>query len=279
MSTEGASQLFSSARIISLGRDSSTWMGVRYQWNTGDYTTATATTVAQKESGWWIDVGLARTPGILVMASVNPSREAVAGSIGITADNQLLSVADISQPVELAMKLWPRAGNLGVDVRWQPGWLRKHSLSKRDQAVFIYDFGEVQGYDDWTGNTVVFDQMLVGWGPSWSYFTPKVPLTSTINAYAAGGVRLERVQEKGDAPRYPDTGIHFAAVAQCGVGARFGYRFVESPNAWVNQFRLGIGVDGWLPYPSTTVQRGADSGSLFRSGYAWYLTIGSVVEW
>jgi hypothetical protein len=279
VSTGGALQCYFSARFVSTGRDSMTWMGVRYQWNGGDYAGATSTIVAEKESGWWIDVGLSRTPGILVLASLNPSRETVAGSIGITADTQLLSVADISQPVELAMKFWPGVGNLGVDVRWQPGWLRQHSLSERDQVVFVYDFGDVPGYDDWTGNTVAFDQMLLGWAPSWSYFTPHFPLTATFNTYVAGGVRLERVQENTANPRYPDTGIHVAAVGQGGVGARFGYCFVESPEAWANQFRLGIGIDGWLPYPTTTVSNGADTGTLFRSGYAWYLTLGSVVEW
>jgi hypothetical protein len=278
-STGRALQWYSSARIVTVGRDSMAWMGIRYQWNGGDYATETATIVAQKESGWWIDVGLARTPGILMMASLNPNRETVAGSVGITADTQLIVLADKNQPVELALKLWPGVGNLGADVRWQPGWLREHSLSPRDQLVLIYDFGEVPGYEDWTGNTVAFDQMVLGWGPSWSAFSHDSPLTATLNACVAGGIRLERVQESGNAPRYPDTGIKAAVVAQGGLDARFGYRFVDSPDAWVNQFRLGFGLDGWLPYPSTTVQRGVDSGTLFRSGYAWHMTIGSVVEW
>jgi hypothetical protein len=220
-------------------------------------------------------------PGITLLASINPTRNTVAGSIGITADSELIPQAQIGQPVDLALKWWPGAGNLGAEVRWQPAWMSEYAVSEQDQTVFIYDFGAVEGYDDWVGNTVTFDQILLGWGPSWSWAMSSIRLTTTLNGYVAGGVRLERVQEQDSVanPRFPDTGVHTAAVVQGGLGARVGYQAFEEEHHWLNQIRLGIGVDGWQPFPSGETHRGADTGSLFRPGFAWYMTVGSHVMW
>jgi hypothetical protein len=279
ISTGGAFHGFMSARLSAQGRDAETWCGLRYQWNTGDEPTATSELVAAKESGWWIDVGLARRPGVFVVASLNPSRETVAGSAGITIDPNLYARADISQPVEMAFKIFPGAGNLGVDMRWRPGWLREHSPLAHDHVVLVYDFGAVKQRDDWTDNTLTFDQLIAGYGPAWDIIGPQHVISLTALGYLAGGVRFERVQESDANPRFPDTGIHTAGVVQSGTSLRFGVRLFDEPDAWANQFRVGVGVDGWLPFPTRSITRGADKSELFIPGAAWYITLGTQMLW
>jgi hypothetical protein len=279
ISTDGAFHGFISARIISHGRDAETWCGVRYQWLTGNEPTPTSELVARKESGWWIDAGLARRPGIFVVASINPSRESVAGSAGITIDPPLYARADVAQPVEIALKLFLGAGNLGADIRWRPGWLREHSPFAQDHLLLVYDFGTVQKRDNWTDNTPTFDQIIAGYGPAWNIIGPQEAISLTALSYVAGGLRFERVQESRANPRFPDTGIHTAAVGQSGVSLRCGFRLFDDPKFLANQFRLGVGADGWFPFPTRTITRGADSSELFIPGAAWYITLGTQMLW
>jgi hypothetical protein len=277
-SSEGELQIYGGLNLVSVGRDSLTWIGTRYQWNGGDHPTATSTIVAEKETGWWLHVGLARTPGVLVTASLNPRRETVAGSLGLSIDHDLPIRVGPGYHVDQALKFFPDGGNLGIDVRWQPSWLQGYSLSQRDTLVLVYDFGAAADYD-WVDNTVAFDQLVFGWAPSWNVPQPIPRLIWTVAGYAAAGLRLERVLKEGAAPRYPNTDIATAGVVQGELGTRFGFRFNDQADRWYNQARLGVGIDGWLPVPSATVSNGSDTGEFQRPGYSAHVTLGVSVDW
>lgn len=278
VSTVGEIQVYGGINLVSVGRDSMAWIGTRYQWNGGHNPTATSTIIADKESGWWLVAGLARTPGILVTASVNTRRETVAGSLGLTIDNDLPARVGPGHRVDEALKFFPADGNFGIDVRWQPQWLRETSLSQRDTLVLVYDFGAVPGYD-LHDNHVGFDQLVCGWAPSWEIPQPIPRLVWTVAGYTALGLRMERMQTEGDDPRFAQSQIAFAGVAQGEAGTRFGYHFSDRADAWYNQLRVGIGIDGWLPAPSATVSEGGDSARLQQPGYAVHLTVGVMTDW
>ncbi len=267
-------QVYGGANVVSLGADSMAWVGARYQWNGGDFPTTTSQIVGEKESGWWLVAGLSRTPGILVTASLNPSRETVAGTLGLTIDTTALPGEGTGYRVDEALKFFPGGGNLGVDIRWQPAWLGRNSLSERDVLVLCYDFGSVASYEDWQDCNVAFDQVVVGWGPTWEIPQPLKRLTWTVNGYAAGGVRLERIHAEVGAPRYPEGKVHAAAVVQGEIGTRIGFRFSKKGDTWFDHLRLGIGVDGWLPTPPVTVSNGTDVDHYQQPGYSAHLVFG-----
>ncbi|HEX3131978.1 MAG TPA: hypothetical protein VHX44_00175, partial [Planctomycetota bacterium] len=214
VSTGDEQQLYGGVNLVSLGVESMAWIGARYQWHNDTYLTITLGIVNDKESGWWVVVGLSRTPGILITASINPDRETVAGTLGLTIDSQALPNHEGGgYRVDQSLKFFPGGGNTGLDIRWQPAWLAEHSLSPRDTLVLCYDFGAVAAYDDWQDCYVGFDQLVVGWAPTWNL--PIIPrLAWSISAYGAAGVRLERVQKEDGAPRFTDDRVHVAGVLQ-----------------------------------------------------------------
>jgi hypothetical protein len=277
-STVGEVQFYGAVNLVSAGRDSLTWMGTRYQWNGGYQPTATGRIVADKESGWWLVVGMARSPGVLVTASYNPAEDTVAGTLGLTFDRDLPLRVGPGYTVDTALKFFPHGGNLGLDVRWQPSWLANVSWSPRDTVVVVYDFGVVPDYG-WQDNSVNFDQLVVGWSPGMRVTPVSSPFVWTVAGYLAGGVRLERIHVEGEAPRFPDEGISAAVVAQAELGTRLGYRFTDETEAWYNQMRLGVGIDGWAPWPPVDIVRGSDHAEHQQPGFSIHVTIGVTVEW
>ena len=279
-STGDECQLYGAFNLVTLGADSMAWVGARYQWHNDDYPTETSRIVGEEESGWWVVVGLSRTPGVVITASLNPDRETVAGTLGLTIDTQAQPHIEGGNGyrVDQALKFFPGGGNTGLDIRWQPTWLTELSLSPRDVLVLCYDFGAVTAYDDWQDCYVGFDQLVLGWAPTWQI--PLVPrLTWNIAGYLAGGVRLERIHEEDGTPRFTEDDIHVAAVVQGEVGMRFGWRFTDHGDTWIDQFRLGIGVDGWLPWPRVTVSEGGDSDHLLEPGASVHVSVGVTVDW
>ena len=277
-------QVYGGANVVSVGADSLAWIGVRYQWNGGHNPTATSDIVAAKETGWWWVVGLSRTPGILFTASINPSRETVAGTVGLTIDTTAMphhdaGHADAGHRVDEVLKFYPGGGNIGLDLRWQPQWLAEHSLSPRDVLVFNYDFGAVVEKTDWQDCYIGFDQIVIGWGPTWDIPPSTSRLIWTVGAYVAGGVRLERIHEEDGTPRFPEGGVHATGVAQGELGTRLGYRFTDRGDSWMDSLRLGVGIDGWLPFNSVTVSNGNDVDHYLVPGYAAHFTVGVTVVW
>ena len=61
---------------------------------------------------------------------MNLPRETVAGTIGLTMENSGLPQEGTGRPVEDSLKYYPHEGNLGVNLRWQPQWRARHSLSQ-----------------------------------------------------------------------------------------------------------------------------------------------------
>ena len=273
-------QLYGGANLVSVGTDSLAWIGARYQWNGGHHPTVTSDIVAEKESGWWGVVGISRTPGVLITASINPSRETVAGTLGFTVDTTAgLNHAAGGHRVDEALKLFPGSGSFGVDVRWQPEWLADHSLSPRDVLVFNYDFGAVAEKTDWENCYIGFDQVVMGWGPTWDIPPPASRLVWVMSAYVAGGVRLERIHVEDGTPRFADGGVHATGVVQGELGTRFGYRFTDRGDSWFDSLRLGVGIDGWLPFNSVTVSNGNDVDHYLVPGYSVHVTAGVTVIW
>lgn len=280
LSTGAEYQIYGGANLVSVGTDSMAWVGARYQWNGGDFPTTTSQIVGEKESGLWLVAGLSRTPGIVVTASLNPSRETVAGTLGLTIDTAAIPNGEgTGYRVDEALKFFPGGGNIGVDIRWQPAWLARHSLSSRDVLVVCYDFGAVTAYEDWQDCYVGFDQVVLGWGPTWEIPQPFERLIWTVNSYAAGGLRLERIHEEVGTPRFQDGKVKAAAVVQGEVGTRFGYRFSKRGDTWLDQLRLGIGLDGWLPFPAVTVSNGTDVDHYQQPGFSAHLVFGVTVDW
>lgn len=281
VSTGREVQLYGALNLVTLGTDSMAWVGARYQWHNDEYLTETSRIVGEEESGWWVVVGLSRTPGVLVTASLNPDRETVAGTLGLTIDTQALPNPDgggNGYRVDQALKFFPGGGNTGLDIRWQPTWLAERSLSPRDVLVLCYDFGAVTQYEDWQDCYVAFDQLVLGWAPTWDIrLIPR--LAWSIAGYAAGGVRLERIHEEDGTPRFTEDDIHVAAVVQGEVAMRFGWRFTERGDTWFDQIRLGIGVDGWLPWPEVTVSEGGDRDEIMEPGASFHLSLGVTVDW
>jgi len=279
-STGDEQQFYGGVNLVSLGTDSMAWVGARYQWHNSSYQTQTSQIVGEKESGWWLVVGLSRTPGILVTASLNPDRETVAGTLGLTIDSEALpNQAGNGFRVDQSLKFFPGGGNTGLDIRWQPAWLAELSLSSRDVLVLCYDFGAVTAYEDWQDSYVAFDQLVVGWGPTWKIPQPLKRLHWSIGGYFAGGVRLERIQVEDGSPRFAKGEVQVAAVVQGEIGTRFGWRFSDRGDTWLDQLRLGIGVDGWLPWPGATARNGADVADYMEPGVSAHLTFGVTVDW
>ena len=279
-STGDECQLYGALNLVTLGVDSLAWVGARYQWHNGSYPTETSRIVGDQESGWWVVVGVSRTPGVLITASINPDRETVAGTLGLTIDTRAMPNPEGGNGyrVDQALKFFPGGGNTGLDIRWQPNWLAERSLSPRDVLVLCYDFGAVAEYDDWKDCNVGFDQLVLGWAPTWEI--PLIPrLVWTVAGYAAGGVRLERIHEEDGEPRFSDDDIHIAGVLQGEVAMRFGWRFSAEGDTWFDQLRLGVGVDGWLPWPRVTVSEGDDSDHLQEPGVSLHISLGVTVDW
>lgn len=280
ISTGDEQQLYGAANLVSLGVDSMAWVGARYQWHNDDCLTNTSAIVNDKETGWWLVVGLSRTPGVLITASLNPDRETVAGTLGLTIDSTAIpNHAGDGYRVDQSLKMFMNAASTGLDIRWQPAWLAEMSLSQRDALVLCYDFGEVSAYADWQDCNVGFDQLVIGWAPTWEVprFIPR--LVWSIGGYGAAGVRLERVHEEDGTPRFTNDSVHIAGVLQGEVGTRIGWRFTERGDSWFDQIRLGAGLDGWLPWPRATVTEGNDSDHLLEPDYSAYLSIGVTVDW
>lgn len=273
-------QLYGGANLVSLGTDSMAWIGARYQWHNDTYPTRTSAIVGEKESGWWLVVGLSRTPGVLITASLNPDRETVAGTLGLTFDTAAKpNHVGGTYRVDNSLKFFPSGGSTGLDIRWQPDWLAALSLSQRDVLVLCYDFGAVSAYDDWQDCYVAFDQVVIGWGPTWEIPQPLKRMVWSVNGYLAAGVRLERIQEEDGTPRFAKGDVEVAAVLQGEVGTRIGWRFSERGDGWLDQLRLGLGVDGWLPWPGATARNGADVEDYMEPGVSVHLTFGLVVDW
>lgn len=272
-------QLYGAANLVSLGTDSMAWVGARYQWHNDEFPTRTSQIVGEKETGWWLVVGLSRTPGVLVTASLNPDRETVAGTLGLTFDTAAKpNHAGAGYRVDNSLKFFPGGGNTGLDIRWQPGWLAEMSLSPRDVLVLCYDFGAVTAYEDWQDCYVGFDQLVMGWAPTWDIPTFK-RLHWSISGYAAGGVRLERIHEEDGSPRFAQDDVQAAAVVQGELAMRFGWRFTDQGTTWLDQLRIGIGVDGWLPWPTATARNGTDVDEYMEPGVSAHLSFGVTVDW
>ncbi len=280
VSTGDEVQWYGGANLVSLGTDSMTWIGARYQWHSDSYPTTTSQIVGEKESGWWLVVGISRTPGILITASLNPDRETVAGTIGLTIDSAALPNHDgKGYRVDQSLKMFMNAASTGLDIRWQPAWLADLSFSQRDVIVVCYDFGEAKAYEDWQDCFVAFDQVVIGWAPTWEVPQPFPRLLWSASGYLAGGVRLERILEEDGSPRFAQDDVQIAAVAQGELAMRFGWRFSDKGDLWWDQLRLGIGLDGWLPWPSATARNGADVDEYMEPGWSAYLAIGVTVDW
>ena len=273
-------QWYGGANLVSVGSDSLAWIGARYQWNGGNNPTATSAIVAEKETGWWGVVGLSRSPGVLFTASINPSRETVAGTLGLTIDRTATpNNVGVGHRVDQALKFFPGGGNIGLDIRWQPQWLAERSLSQRDVLVVNYDFGAVAEDQEWQDCYVGFDQLVIGWGPSWNIPPATNRLIWTVGAYVAGGLRLERIHAEDGTPRFADGGVHATGVVQGELGTRFGYRFTDRGDSWFDSLRLGVGIDGWLPFNSVTVSNGNDVDHYLVPGYSVHVTAGVTVIW
>jgi hypothetical protein len=280
VSTGEEVQLYGGVNLVSLGVDSMAWIGARYQWHNDTYPTTTSQIVGEKEKGWWLVVGLSRTPGILITASLNPDRETVAGTLGLTIDSAALPNHNgDGYRVDQSLKMFMNGASTGLDIRWQPAWLAELSLSQRDVLVLCYDFGEVGAYENWQDCFVAFDQLVIGWGPTWDIPQPLTRLHLSLGGYLAGGVRLERIQVEDGSPRFDKGEVQVAAVAQGEIGARIGWRFSDRGDTWLDQLRFGIGIDGWLPWPSATAQNGSDVDEYMEPGFSAHLTIGVTVDW
>ena len=273
--TRALRQGYVGTSLVTLGRESQVWLGARFQANHGDERRATATAVAQRESGWWIVGGISREPGVSLSAGFNPTHNAVSGTLGLSFDTAIVRPPAPAKRVDETLKWAPHGGSLGVDLRWQPAWLAASILSPRDTVVLSYDFGLVPAHD-WHDDKVDFDQLVVGWSPTWPL--PTLPLVCEFTGYAAAGVRLERVLTTGPSPRFARSDIAVAGVAQGELGTRLGWRFDDS-RAWYNQLRLGAALDGWLPVPRATARNGNDRDTYMEPGFAAHLTIGIEVNW
>jgi hypothetical protein len=274
----GQIQVYGGVNVVSYGHDSVAWVGARYQLNGGDLPTTTSTVVAEQESGWWLIIGLARTPGITVTASINPERETVAGTVGLSIDNSVSVREGPGYQIDESLKFYPRGGNFGVDLRWQPKWLNYYSWSPQDNLVLAYDFGSVEEAN-WEDNSVTFDQLVIGWAPTWQAYLFPQQLVCTAGSYLALGGRAERIHADGPAPRFPEGKVKFSVVGQGELFTRFGWKFNDHPDRWYNQLRVGFGIDGWLPFPAVEVQRGEDHDQYLIPEWSGNVTIGVTVDW
>ncbi len=97
-------------------------------------------------------------------------------------------------------------------------------------------------------------------------------------AYAAGGVRVERVRVLASPSRYPQsTGT--AAVALGGGGMRLGLNVGQDPRLFLNQIRLGVGFVGWIPAVRHRVAGPAGTGFYLKPGAAPVMSVGFNALW
>jgi hypothetical protein len=275
--TQGEQEEYASLELVAFGAQGVGWIGVQYQRNAGTPPTVTAGIVARHENGYWLTAGLGRQPGFYVAASVDPSTRAVDGNVGITIA-PTAGAADASKlPAAETFLFFPEGGSIGAQVRWQPVWLNDQGPLHHDLLV-DYHYGSVPHYS-WYNNRVDEDQFLIGYEPEFVRAVPGISwlMTETF-VYVAGGVRVERVRVLATPSRYPQaTGT--TAVGQGGGGVRAGLNVGDDPRRFINQIRIGIGYDGWIPVVRHRVENAGETGYFLKPGAAPVISIGFNVLW
>lgn len=263
--------------LVALGAQGVGWFGVQYQRNTGTLPTQTAAIVAHHENTWWFVAGLGRQPGLFVSAAYDPSTRAIDGTVGVTIDHAA-DVADASKlPASETFEFFPQGGSIGAQVRWQPVRLNDQGLLRHELLV-DYRFGSVPHYS-WYNNRVDADQLLIGYEPELAHAVPGMGWLMTEEyIYAAGGVRVERVRVLATPSRYPQA-TATSPVGQGGGGVRIGLNQDDDPRLFINQIRLGLGVDAWVPVVRHHVESSTASGRFQKPGTAPVITIGFNVIW
>jgi hypothetical protein len=275
--TQGEQQEYASLEMVAMGTQGVGWVGVQYQRDAGTPPTMTAGIVARHENGFWLTAGLGRQPGIFVSAAVDPSTRAIDGNVGVTIAPDA-GAADASKlPAAETFLFYPLGGSIGAQVRWQPVWLNDPGPLRYDLMV-DYHYGPVPHYS-WYDNRVDEDQALIGCEPEFVHAVPGIGwLMTETYLYAAGGVRVERVRVLAAPSRYPQaTGT--AAVGQGGGGVRLGLNIGDDPRRFINQIRIGLGYDGWIPVVRHRVESPVETGYYLKPGAAPVLSIGFNVMW
>jgi hypothetical protein len=268
---------YASLELVAFGTQGVGWLGVQYQRNAGTPPTTTAGIVANHENGFWLTAGLGRQPGLYVAASIDPSTRAIDGNIGVTIAPSPGAAEAEKIPAAEAFLFFPEGGSIGAQVRWQPVSFSDAGPLHHDLLI-DYHFGSVPHYS-WYNDRVDEDQALIGYEPEFVHAVPGIPwlMTETF-AYAAAGVRVERVHVLATPSRYPQsTGT--SAVVQGGGGIRLGLDIGDDPRRFINQIRLGCGYDAWIPVVRHQVAGTTGSGTYLKPGAAPVLSLGFNVMW
>lgn len=275
--TQREQEEYASLEVVAFGTQGVGWVGVQYQHNAGTPPTMTAGIVARHENGFWLTAGLGRQPGFYVAASVDPSTRAVDGNVGITIASNAGAADPSNLPASETFLFLPQGGSIGAQVRWQPVSFNDQG-PLRHELLIDYHYGSVPHYS-WSNNRVDEDQILIGYEPEFVHAVPGIGwLMAETYLYAAGGVRIERVRVLAAPSRYQQaTGT--TAVGQGGGGLRLGLNVGDDPTRFINQIRVGIGYDGWIPVVRHRVEGPMESGYFLKPGAAPVLSVGFNVMW
>jgi hypothetical protein len=266
-----------SLELVAIGAQGVGWCGAQYQRNAGTPPTQTAGIVARHEDGFWLTAGLGRQPGFFVSASYNPDTHAIDGNVGVTIAPSVDRSDDTKLPTSETFTYYPVGGAIGAQVQWQSVAFNDQGPLRHDLLV-DYHFGGVPHYS-WYNNRVDEDQLLVGYEPEYVHAVPGLAWLVTENyVYAAGGVRVERVHVLMAPSRYPQA-TSTSAVVQGGGGIRIGTDVDGDASWFMNQIRLGIGYDAWVPVTRAHVASQTETGRFQKPGATPVLTLGFNVIW
>ena len=275
--TEGEEEGVGTIEVVALGSQGVAWFGWQYQRDSGTYPTRTADIVARHEAGGWWVAGIGRQPGIYVSADADPRTGAVDGNLGFTIAES--APVQHHRDIDETLDAYANGGSIGLQVRARVGGPKRETLGLQHQVLFDYHFGTVEGYDAFRGDRVEADQVALGYEPVLAGPIPGLPaLISEEFVYGAGGVRVERVEQLDPGARFSG-GTATAPVAQGGAGVRFGLNIGHDPERFINQIRLGVGYDGWIPLRRQVISNGADHAYYLKPGSALVGTLGFAVYW
>ena len=273
-----------------VGGQGSAWIGCNYQWNGGQWASATAAVVAEHEAGPWLTVGLAKRDSLFISAGIDLKTHGISGSVGCALDAAPPPVGaalDVQAPAvvytQQELEYFPGGGALGVQVRgvvWSDHGDGPIAADWACEWMLDYHFGTDQDYQ-WQGNRVDVDQALAGLEPECSVRPGGGALLLQPFVDGGAGARFERVKVTSAGAHRFDQATAGAMVVQGGGGVRMRVCALADmcdPH-WYNLVWIGYGYDFWHPLERAQVSAGADRADYLCPGMGGHYLLGMTMAW
>lgn len=259
--------------LVLLGADAHAMFGLTRELRGGTSPNQTAQRTAGHEEGTWFTYALG-AGGWFVNGGWGLSGEATWGAVGWQWGRTPARTAAQVASLEGVFALY-QGYALGMQYRWQPGWLR--DLSDRQLSCFAdYRFGRFPGSTTMLDNSLVMRQGLLG--VDWEPLRMGGPRMSVAPFLQAGaGLREERITVIGDQASYPEQGAQ-RTVLQGSLGLRC--QFATGADL-LPAYGFSLVYDAWQPLGDAVATDATGGATLHyqQGGGAFGLRFNAVVAW